>query len=54
MVNLTNALNYSSPVLHTAVLENLEPNTTYFYSVGDSDTMSDVFSFRSLAAAGES
>ena len=51
--NVTNGLNYTSPVLHTVELTDLEPNTTYYYQVGDGNTMSDTFTFRTLAAAGE-
>ncbi|KAK9797409.1 hypothetical protein WJX73_007209 [Symbiochloris irregularis] len=50
--NVTNALNYTSPVLHTVQLNNLKPNTTYYYQVGDGATMSETFNFRSLAAPG--
>lgn len=53
LLNMTNALNYSSPVLHTVVLEDLEPNTTYYYSVGDGTTMSETYSFRSLTGPNE-
>ena len=51
-VNITNALNYTSPVLHTVVLHDLEPNTTYYYSVGNGMNMSEVFEYRSLLAPG--
>ena len=51
-VNITNALNYTSPVLHTVVIKELEPNTTYYYSVGDGKNMSEVFEYRSLLAPG--
>ena len=54
LVNITNAMNYSSPILHTVVLDNLEPNSTYYYSImGDSGSLSETFSFRSLAPIGE-
>ena len=51
-INITNAMNYTSPVMHTVVLADLEPNMTYYYQVGDGSTMSETFSFRSLAATG--
>ncbi|KAK9812080.1 hypothetical protein WJX73_004456 [Symbiochloris irregularis] len=53
LLNMTNALNYSSPVLHTVVLEDLEPNTTYYYQVGDGTTFSETYSFRSLSGPHE-
>ncbi|KFM27138.1 Purple acid phosphatase 15 [Auxenochlorella protothecoides] len=31
----SNALNYTSPKLHSVVVEDLTPNTSYFYRVGD-------------------
>ncbi|BDA44108.1 Purple acid phosphatase 15 [Coccomyxa sp. Obi] len=45
-------LNYTSPVLHTAIISNLQPNTRYYYRVGDGTTFSDTISFRSLMDAG--
>ena len=39
-------------MLHTVVLNNLEANTTYYYSVGDGKNMSEVFEYRSLMAPG--
>lgn len=44
------SLNYTSPVLHTAVLTNLIPGTQYFYQVGDGTTFSSTFNFTALAA----
>lgn len=34
----SNALNYTSPKLHSVVVEDLTPNTSYFYRVGDLKT----------------
>jgi len=45
----TTALNYTSPILHTAVLTSLAPNTKYYYQVGDGTTFSSTFNFTSLA-----
>jgi len=47
------ALNYTSPVLHTVVLNNLTAGTKYFYQVGDGTTFSSTFNFTSLAAPSE-
>ncbi|KAK9824390.1 hypothetical protein WJX72_009944 [[Myrmecia] bisecta] len=47
------ALNYTSPVLHNAVLANLQPATRYFYTVGDGNVTSQVFNFTSLQAPGQ-
>ena len=44
------SLNYTSPILHTAVLTNLIPGTQYFYQVGDGTTFSSTFNFTALAA----
>lgn len=46
------ALNYTSPILHTATLSGLTPNTTYFYQVGDGQTFSATYNFTSLQAPG--
>lgn len=48
------ALNYTSPVLHTVVLSDLKPGTTYFYQVGDGTTYSGTYNFTALAAPSES
>ncbi|KAK9915866.1 hypothetical protein WJX75_005427 [Coccomyxa subellipsoidea] len=45
-------LNYTSPVLHTVILSNLQPGTRYYYRVGDGNTFSSTISFRSLNDAG--
>lgn len=47
------ALNYTSPLLHTAKLRGLNPATRYWYQVsGDNATFSREFSFVSSQAAG--
>lgn len=43
------ALNYTSPVLHTVVLSGLNPDTKYFYQVGDGTTYSGTYNFTALA-----
>lgn len=48
------ALNYTSPVLHTVVLSDLKPGTTYFYQVGDGTTYSGTYNFTALAAPSKS
>ncbi|CAK0783284.1 hypothetical protein CVIRNUC_006483 [Coccomyxa viridis] len=45
-------LNYTSPVLHTVVLPDLEPDTEYYFECGDGITFSPPLTFRSLKAAG--
>lgn len=52
LVNLANSVNCTSPVLHTVVLDSVEPNTTYSYRVGDGQTMSDTLTFCLLIATG--
>ena len=48
------ALNYTSPNLHTVVLNNLQPGTKYFYQVGDGTTYSGTYNFTALADPSES
>ena len=36
---------------HHVSIDNLKQDTTYYYSVGDGDTFSDVFSFRTSPAS---
>jgi hypothetical protein len=47
------ALNYTSPILHNAVISGLRPNITYFYQVGDGTTFSQTYNFTSVNPAGK-
>ena len=56
--NFSNAnpiLNYSSPLFHHVTIQNLAPNTQYYYKVGDPKLgMSQEFNFTSPPAVGTS
>lgn len=47
-----NTVNYTSPVLHTVVVQGLAPATTYFYEVGDGQNMSAVYNVTTPNALG--
>lgn len=53
--NYPGKANYSSPLLHSAVLTGLSPRTQYFYKVGDSASskFSAVFNFTTMPARGD-
>lgn len=52
-INANPILNYSSPLFHHVVLQNLLPNTLYYYKCGDPVLgMSDEFNFTSPPAVG--
>lgn len=46
------ARNYTSPLLHTARLTDLTPNTTVYYQVGDGMNFSAIYNFTTLQAPG--
>lgn len=53
--NANPALNYSSPLFHHVTLQQLTPNTTYYYKVGDPQYgQSPEFNFTSLPRTGNS
>jgi hypothetical protein len=47
-------LNYTSPVLHSAMISGLTPGQQYFYMVGDGQNFSKVYNFTAAKAAGQS
>lgn len=53
-VNFTTAANYTSPVQHLVKIDGLEPDTTYYYKVGDGTkaNTSPEHSFTTLPAVG--